>query len=74
MCSSKGMLYLRKTLATCLSGHLIGSLHLVKNKCEHLVVTKMHSPLHSEYKINVCNVHKVTGVKYLGVTINHDLS
>jgi len=44
------------------------------NKCEHLVITKMHSPIFSEYKINGCNINKVTSAKYLGVTINHDLS
>jgi len=45
------------------------------NKCEHLVITKMHSPISSEYKINVgCNINKVTSAIYLGVTTNHDLS
>jgi len=44
------------------------------NKCEHLVITKIHSPILSEYKINGCNINKVTSAKYLGVTINHDLS
>jgi len=44
------------------------------NKYEHLVITKMHSPIFSEYKINGCNINKVTSTKYLGVTINHDLS
>ena len=44
------------------------------SKCEHLVITKMHSPISSEYKISGCNINKVTSAKYLGVTINHDLS
>jgi len=44
------------------------------NKCEHLVITKMHSPISSEYKISGCNINKVTSAKYLKVTINHDPS
>jgi len=42
------------------------------NKCEHLVITKMHSSIFSEYKINGCNINKVTSTKYLGV--NHEPS
>ena len=44
------------------------------DKCEHLVVTNIRSPLCSEYKINNHYIHKVSHAKYLGVTIDHNLS
>ena len=43
-------------------------------KCEHLVITNIHSLLCSEYKINDHSICKVSNAKYLGVTINHNLS
>ena len=44
------------------------------DKCEHLVITNIRSPLCSEYKINNHYIHKVSHAKYLGVTIDHNLS
>ena len=44
------------------------------DKCEHLVITNIRSPLCSEYKINDHGICKVSNAKYLGVTINHNLS
>ena len=44
------------------------------DKCEHLVITNIRSPLCSEYKINNYYIHKVSHAKYLGVTIDHNLS
>ena len=41
------------------------------DKCEHLVITNIHSPLYSENKISGYHIHNA---KYLGVTINHNLS
>ena len=44
------------------------------NKCEHLVVSNIRSPLYTEYRINGHNIHKVSTAKYLGVIIDHNLS
>jgi len=43
-------------------------------KCEHLTVTNKRSPINSSYKIHDHMVQQVTSTKYLGVTINHNLS
>ena len=44
------------------------------DKCEHLVITNIRSPLCSEYKINNHSICKVSNAKYLGIIINHNLS
>ena len=44
------------------------------NKCEHLVVSNIRSPLYTEYRINDHSIHKVSTAKYLGVIIDHNLS
>ena len=46
------------------------------NKCEHLVVSNIHSPSYTEYRINDHSIHKVStaNYKYLGVLIDHNLS
>ena len=43
------------------------------NKCEHLVVSNIRSPLYTEYRINDHRIHKVSTAKYLGVIIDHNL-
>ena len=44
------------------------------NKCEHLVVSNIRSPLYTEYRINDHSIRKVSTAKYLGVIIDHNLS
>ena len=44
------------------------------NKCEHLVVSNICSPLYTEYRINNHSIHKVSLLNILGVIIDHNLS
>ena len=43
-------------------------------KCEHLTVTNKPHPSIYHYKINDYIIQKVESIKYLGLTISHDLS
>ena len=43
-------------------------------KCEHLTVTNKPHPSIYHYKINDYTIQKVESIKYLGLTISHNLS
>ena len=43
-------------------------------KCEHLTVTNKPHPSIHHYKINDYTIQKVESIKYLGLTISHNLS
>ena len=43
-------------------------------KCEHLIITNQKNPINISYCINSHFLSKVKSVKYLGVTIAHNLS
>ena len=72
--SNEDVIHLQMDLDTLSKWALDWHMTFNLGKCEHLVITNIHSPLCSEYKINDHSICKVSNAKYLGVTINHYLS
>ena len=72
--SNEDMIHLQMDLDTLSKWALDWHMTFNLDKCEHLVITNIRSPLCSEYKINDHSICKVSNAKYLGVTINHNLS
>ncbi len=72
--SNEDVIHLQMDLDTLSKWALDWHITFNLDKCEHLVITNIRSPLCSEYKINDHSICKVSNAKYLGVTINHNLS
>ena len=67
--SNEDVIHLQMDLDTLSKWALDWHMTFNLDKCEHLVITNIRSPLCCEYKINDHSICKVSNAKYLGVTI-----